>query len=97
MATTTSNYSFTSTASTLESLPSQTDCSHCLNELCIPEDEYLMYRSWVSVDTFEMVLIALNIVVFLAGILGNLLVRSFNYLSSKVKILMKEQNRLFKL
>ena len=31
-------------------------------------------RSWVSVDTFEMVLIALNIIVFLAGIIGNSLV-----------------------
>ena len=52
------------------------NCSHCLNELCISEDEYEAYRSWVSVDTFEMVLISINILVFLAGIMGNLLVSS---------------------
>jgi len=50
------------------------NCSSCLNELCIPETDYNIYRSWVSVDTFEMVLITLNIFVFLAGIIGNALV-----------------------
>ena len=50
------------------------NCSSCLNELCIPEADYNVYRSWVSVDTFEMVLIAINIIVFLAGIIGNSLV-----------------------
>lgn len=51
------------------------NCSGCLNELCINADEYDLYKTWISVDTFEMVLIALNIIVFLAGIVGNLLVR----------------------
>lgn len=32
------------------------------------------FRSWVSVDTYEMVLISLIVVVFLAGIVGNSLV-----------------------
>ena len=50
------------------------NCSGCLNELCIAEEDYEAYKRWISVDTFEMVLIALNIIVFLAGIMGNLLV-----------------------
>ena len=43
------------------------------------------HRSWVTVDTFEMVLIALNIIVFLAGIIGNSLVSLFS-LCSYVKL-----------
>ena len=50
------------------------NCSGCLNDLCINEEDYEHYKRWISVDTFEMVLIALNIIVFLAGIMGNLLV-----------------------
>jgi len=65
------------------------NCSSCLNELCIPEADYIVYRSWVSVDTFEMVLIALNIIVFLAGIIGNSLVSScflYFWITSRLKI-----------
>lgn len=58
----------------MSDLADAVNCSGCLNELCIPESDYIVYRSWVSVDTFEMVLIALNIIVFLAGIIGNSLV-----------------------
>jgi len=50
------------------------DCSNCTNELCWPDPDYQWYRNWVSVDTFEMVIISMNIMVFLAGIIGNLLV-----------------------
>ena len=50
------------------------NCTGCLNELCMSNEDYEAYRSFVSVDTFEMVLISLNIIVFLAGIMGNLLV-----------------------
>ncbi len=49
-------------------------CSNCTNALCIPDNEFELYLSYVSVDTFESVAIALNIIVFLAGIIGNLLV-----------------------
>ena len=55
------------------------NCSECFNELCISEKDYELYKGWISVDTFEMVLIALNIIVFLAGIIGNLLVRKNSY------------------
>ena len=50
------------------------NCSLCLNELCLSEDDYSLYKSWVSVDTYEMVLISINIIVFLTGIIGNSLV-----------------------
>ncbi len=50
------------------------DCSLCLNELCLNADDYELYRSWVSVDTYEMVFISLITVVFLTGIIGNTLV-----------------------
>ena len=59
------------------------NCSGCKNELCIEEEDYEAYKSWISIDNFEMVLIALNIIVFLAGIMGNLLVR---YISLKMNI-----------
>ena len=51
------------------------DCSACLNELCLSEEDYAMYKSWVGVDTYEMVLICINAIVFLTGIVGNSLVR----------------------
>ena len=54
------------------------NCSGCLNEWCMLEEDYEVYKRWISVDTFEMVLIALNIIVFLAGIVGNLLVRNIH-------------------
>ena len=57
------------------------DCSNCTNELCWPDPDYQWYRNWVSVDTFEMVIISMNIMVFLAGIIGNLLV-SQDYINS---------------
>jgi hypothetical protein len=63
------------TVNTNESLLADSNCSHCLNELCIVTWEYELYKTYVSVDTFEMVLISLNIIVFMAGIIGNLLVR----------------------
>ncbi len=52
------------------------DCSECLNELCLSEEDYAMYKSWVGVDTYEMVLICINVIVFLTGIVGNSLVRN---------------------
>ena len=56
------------------------DCSGCLNDLCIDENGYKEYLSYVTVDSYEWALISLNILVFLAGIMGNLLV-SFIYLA----------------
>ena len=50
------------------------DCSLCHNEFCISPEEYNEYKKYVSVDAFEMVLVIINIIVFLTGILGNLLV-----------------------
>ncbi len=50
------------------------NCSACLNELCLSPDDYELYKSWVGVDTYEMVFICINIVVFLTGIFGNSLV-----------------------
>jgi hypothetical protein len=52
------------------------NCSSCLNELCLSEDDYAIYKSWVTVDTYEMVLITLIMIVFLTGVIGNSLVRS---------------------
>ena len=50
------------------------NCSVCRNELCLSESDYSLYKSWVSVDTYELILITLNIVVFCTGLLGNSLV-----------------------
>ena len=58
--------------------PPNGNCSDCLNELCIPEEDYKLYKTWVSVDSFETVLITLHIIVFLSGIIGNLLVSLIN-------------------
>ena len=52
------------------------NCSKCQNPLCLAEEDYALYTKWVSVDTYEMILISLNIIVFLTGIIGNSLVRS---------------------
>ena len=52
-------------------------CKNCSNEFCIPPHEYEDYWSFVSVDAFETVLIILNIIVFLTGIMGNLLVSPY--------------------
>lgn len=56
----------------------EANCTGCMNELCLDDGDYQLYRSWVSVDSFEMVLIAMNIVVFLTGVIGNSLVRNKN-------------------
>ena len=52
-------------------------CKNCSNEFCISPHEYEDYWSFVSVDAFETVLIILNIIVFLTGIMGNLLVSPY--------------------
>jgi len=49
-------------------------CDDCKNIMCFNESDYAEYESWVSVDEFEMFAISLNIIVFVAGIMGNLLV-----------------------
>lgn len=51
------------------------NCSMCLNELCLSAEDYAIYKSWVGVDTYEMVLISINLIVFLTGVIGNSLVR----------------------
>jgi len=53
----------------------EVNCSLCLNELCLDEADYALYKSWVSVDTYELVLISINVIVFLTGLVGNSLVR----------------------
>lgn len=50
------------------------NCSSCLNDLCIEPREYQVYEQAVSVDTYEMILIGVHILIFLCGILGNVLV-----------------------
>ena len=50
------------------------NCSSCKNEFCLPPEDYELYRSAVAVDDFEMVFVILNVIVFLTGIMGNLLV-----------------------
>lgn len=50
------------------------NCSMCLNELCLSAEDYAIYKSWVGVDTYEMVLISINLIVFLTGVIGNSLV-----------------------
>ena len=50
------------------------NCSSCTNEFCLPPEDYELYRSAVAVDDFEMVFVILNVIVFLTGIMGNLLV-----------------------
>lgn len=52
------------------------NCSLCQNPLCLAEEDYALYTKWVSIDTYEMILISINIIVFLMGIIGNSLVRS---------------------
>ncbi len=56
------------------------NCSTCKNELCLSDDDYELYRSWVGVDTYEMVLICINVVVFLTGIIGNSLVSIWHHI-----------------
>ena len=53
-----------------------TNCSECENEFCFTAQDYNLYLEWISVSPFEIVLVLLNIVQFLAGVLGNLLVSS---------------------
>ena len=50
------------------------NCSSCENEFCLEPEDYELYRSAVAVDDFEMVFVILNVIVFLTGIMGNLLV-----------------------
>ena len=54
-------------------------CDDCKNIMCFNESDYAEYESWVSVDEFEMFAISLNIIVFVAGIMGNLLVSMASY------------------
>lgn len=55
------------------------NCSHCINELCLTESDYALYKSWVGVDTYEMVIITLILIVFLTGVIGNSLVRTHTH------------------
>ncbi|XP_071745252.1 orexin receptor type 2 isoform X2 [Lepeophtheirus salmonis] len=50
------------------------NCSICENKLCLGEEDYDVYQSYISVDKFETVLICLIAVVFICGIIGNALV-----------------------
>ena len=50
------------------------NCSSCHNEFCLSPEDYEEYWKFVSVDDFEMVFVILNAIVFLTGIIGNLLV-----------------------
>jgi len=50
------------------------NCSSCENEFCLAPEDYEYYLSFVKVDDFEMVFVILNVIVFLTGIMGNLLV-----------------------
>ena len=50
------------------------NCSSCKNEFCLEPEDYEYYLSFVKVDDFEMVFVILNVIVFLTGIMGNLLV-----------------------
>ena len=63
---------------TMEEVLHNISCDDCKNIMCFNESDYAEYESWVSVDEFEMFAISLNIIVFVAGIMGNLLV-SKNY------------------
>jgi hypothetical protein len=47
---------------------------NCTNEVCLGPEDYEYYLSFVKVDDFEMVFVILNVIVFLTGIMGNLLV-----------------------
>ena len=60
----------------MQELDSIANCSDCLNEFCFSEQDYKIYLEWISVSPFETVLVLLNIIQFLAGVLGNLLVSS---------------------
>ena len=52
-----------------------TNCKeNCTNEVCLGPEDYEYYLSFVKVDDFEMVFVILNVIVFLTGIMGNLLV-----------------------
>ena len=59
---------------TMEEVLHNISCDDCKNIMCFNESDYAEYESWVSVDEFEMFAISLNIIVFVAGIMGNLLV-----------------------
>ncbi|CAB4066560.1 HCRTR2 [Lepeophtheirus salmonis] len=50
------------------------NCSICENKLCLGEEDYDVYQSYISVDKFETVLICLIALVFICGIIGNALV-----------------------
>ena len=70
----------------------EVNCTGRLNELCMSTEDYEAYRSFVSVDTFEMVLISLNIIVFLAGIMGNLLVSTLKLVKYEIIDLIQISN-----
>ena len=59
---------------TQENVTDVLNCSVCQNELCFEPEDYQLYEDWITVNTFETVLIILNIIQFITGILGNLLV-----------------------
>ena len=59
---------------TTENIIDFSNCSYCENDLCFIAEEYGLYLDYISVDSFETVLIILHIIQFITGILGNLLV-----------------------
>jgi hypothetical protein len=54
---------------------SESPLSNCSNSYCVSDEEYVdMIREFIRPDAFEWCLIALYIVVFIVGVVGNLLV-----------------------
>ncbi|XP_067124829.1 orexin receptor type 2-like [Centruroides vittatus] len=48
---------------------------YCTNDYCIPDEEYLdMIEEYIFPNTYEWVLIAFHIIVFIVGLIGNALV-----------------------
>ena len=62
------------TSATMNIVEEESNCSSCLNDLCIDPSEYQVYEQAVAVDTYEMILIAVHFVIFMCGFLGNILV-----------------------
>ena len=70
----TTNNMTSATMKIVEEGAGESNCSSCLNDLCIDPSEYQVYEQAVAVDTYEMILIAVHFVIFMCGFLGNILV-----------------------